>query len=505
MKYQIKGNYFRGKFHTILGHEKSPDRIISRACPADTDTVLWELHIRYEIVDRIIESAIEGQQKWRKTSVDEKISALRRFKECVLVKKNSLAEAIALETGKPLWEANAEVLALMNKVEVTINDGLPRILPKHFNDISADTHGHIYYRPIGPCLIIGPFNFPCNIANSHITSALMAGNSIIFKPSEKTSYSGQLLIECYHEAGFPEGVINLAQGDGELARRILKEKAIKGVFFTGSLEVGKKILTNTYQDLSKLVALELGGKNNSIVCQDADLDLALKELIKACFLTSGQRCISTSIVPIHRSHVEQFIEKFHAVAKTIVIDHPTIHEIEPFMGPLVDQQALDNYLLYMGMAKREGIDEIMRGKHLQRKFNGHYVSPSIHLATAFNKNSHFLTNEIFGPNCTFIPFDEIEEAIQIANSTEFGLAASVFSIDVKNYHKCLEEIDAGQVNFNRSTIGASPRLPFGGVKNSGNYRPAALTNIDSCVFQMSSLELYDSKSVKDEVLKGVKF
>ncbi|OFZ14153.1 MAG: hypothetical protein A2X86_04690 [Bdellovibrionales bacterium GWA2_49_15] len=505
MKYQLKGNYFHGKFHNPHSHEKSPDRTISKICPADLESGLWEVNIRYEIVDKIIESAIKGQNSWRKTTVDEKVNALRRFKECVLTKAASMSEAIALETGKPLWEASAEILALMNKIDIIINQSLQRILPRHFNDISPGTNGHIYYRPIGPCLIIGPFNFPCNIANNQIASALMAGNSVIFKPSEKTCYSGQLLIECYHEAGFPSGVINLVQGDGELARRILKEKTVKGIFFTGSLEVGKKILANTYQDLSKLVALELGGKNNGIVCKDADLDLALRELIKACFLTSGQRCISTAIVPIHRSLHEEFIEKFHRTAKTIVIDHPIVHEIEPFMGPLVDQQALENYLLYMGMAKREGIEEIMRGKHLERKHSGYYVSPSIHLASSFNKNSHFLTNEIFGPNCTFIPFDEIEEAIQISNSTEFGLAASIFSKDIKNYHKCLEEIDAGQINFNRSTIGANPLLPFGGVKNSGNYRPAAISTIDSCVFQLASLELHDAQSVKDDPIRGVSF
>ncbi|MBI2521356.1 MAG: aldehyde dehydrogenase family protein [Bdellovibrio sp.] len=505
MKYQLKGNYYQGKFHNPHSHEKSPDRTISKSCPADLESNLWELHIRYEVIDKIVASAVDGQYRWRKTSIDERVNALRRFKECVLVKSDALSEAIALETGKPLWEAKTEVLALVNKVDIVISYSLPRILPKHFNDISPGTHGHIYYRPIGPCLIIGPFNFPCNIANNQIANALIAGNSIIFKPSEKTCYSGQLLIECYHEAGFPSGVINLAQGDGELARRILKEKAVKGIFFTGSLEVGKKILNNTSHDLSKLVSLELGGKNNSILCQDANLDLALRELIKSCFLTCGQRCISTAIVPIHRTHYEEFIEKFHRVAKTIIIDHPIIHDLEPFMGPLVDQQSLDNYLLYMGMAKREGIEEIMRGKHLERKHSGYYVSPSIHLAKSFNKNSHFLTNEIFGPNCTFIPFDEIEEAIQISNSTEFGLAASVFSSDINNYHKCLEDIDAGQINFNRSTIGANPQLPFGGIKNSGNYRPAGITTIDSCIFQLASLESHDLQDLKEEAIKGVSF
>jgi len=504
MKFKILGNYYNGSFQN-KDLEKNPDKVMGKFSPCDLDLHLWDVPVKYNEVDNILSSAVEGFQKWRKTTIEERIQVLSRFKESVSLRKNEIAEAISLEMGKPYWEAIIEVTAIMNKVDVTINDSLPRIKERHIENILPNTDGHVYYKPIGPCLIIGPFNFPCHLANGQITACLISGNSIIFKPSEKTCYSGQLLVECLHQAGFPNGVINLAQGDGELARRILKEKAIKGVYFTGSVEVGRKILSVTHLDLSKLVALELGGKNSSIVHKDANLELATKELIKACFLTSGQRCISTSIVPIHRSIMEQFIENFHQIAKTIIIDHPIEHEIEPFMGPLVDQQSLDNYLLFMGMAKREGIDEIMRGKQLQRKFRGYYVSPSIHFSKSFNKSSHFLMNEIFGPNCTFIPFDEIEEAIQIANGTDFGLAASVFSSDSEIYKKCLNEIDAGQVNFNRSTVGASSKLPFGGVKNSGNYRPAALTNIDGTVYQMASLELKNFEGAIKEEIKGIKF
>ena len=204
---------------------------------------------------------------------------------------------------------------------------------------------------------MGPFNFPCHLANGQILNALIAGNSVIFKPSEKTCYSGQLLIDCFHQAGFPKGVINLIQGDGETASRITKNKNIKGVFFTGSKEVGLKILENTYKDLSKLVALELGGKNTSIIHNDANLDLVLPELLKACFMTTGQRCVSTSLVPIHESIADQFIEKFHSYTKRLVIDHPIDHSEVPFMGPLIDEASLKNYLNYMGMAKREGFEE----------------------------------------------------------------------------------------------------------------------------------------------------
>ena len=490
MKFKILGNYFNNSFHlppTTGPH--AVENIIKRSCPADLALLLWEAPVDYRDVDRVVESANAGFKTWKKLTQQERNIFLKKYQEEVAKRKDEIALAIAYETGKPLWEAKTEAASVIGKVNVTIEDSLPRIANKNFENIMPKTNGHIYYKPIGPSLIIGPFNFPCHLANGQILSALAAGNSIIFKPSEKTCYSAQLLIECFHSAGFPAGVVNLLQGDGEVARRLLKEKSLKAVFFTGSKEVGKKILDITHHDLSKLVSLELGGKNTTILHNDANTDHALLELLKACFLTTGQRCTSTSIVAIHRGIHEEFIARFHEMAKKIIIDHPVEYVREPFMGPLVDQAAVDSYLLFMGMAKREGIQEIMRGKHIEKAKKGHYVSPSIHLAEKWNNDSMFLHSEIFGPNVTFIPYDTIEEAIKIANATEYGLAASIFTKDVNIYKQCVEEIDSGLVNFNRSTVGASAKLPFGGVKNSGNYRPAALTTIDACVYQMASLEV----------------
>lgn len=489
-KFKILGNYYNNTFN--LPATTGPlavENIMRRSCPADTSLSLWEAPVDYRDVDRVVESANAGFKLWRKLPQSERNQFLKKYQEEVTKRKDEIALAISFEMGKPLWEAKTEVASVIAKVAVTIEESLPRIANKHIENILPKTNGHIVYKPIGPSLIIGPFNFPCHLANGQILSALVAGNSIIFKPSEKTCYSAQLMVECFHAAGFPSGVVNLIQGDGEVARRLLKEKSIKGVFFTGSKEVGKKILDITHNDLSKLVSLELGGKNTTILHHDANLDHALQELIKACFLTSGQRCTSTSIVAIHRSLQDSFIARFHEMAKKIIIDHPVEFSREPFMGPLVDQSAVDAYLLFMGMAKREGIQEIMRGKLLDKAKKGYYVSPSIHLAERWNNDSMFLHSEIFGPNVTFIPYDTIEEAIAIANATEYGLAASVFTKDEVIFKQCVEDIDSGLVNFNRSTVGASAKLPFGGVKNSGNYHPAALTTIDACVYQMSCLEV----------------
>jgi succinylglutamic semialdehyde dehydrogenase len=497
MKYELRGNYLNGAFilPPTSGISASENEI-ERYNPSNSDQLLWKMLVNYSAVDEIIDSAVNGYKKWRTSSLDERKSCLQRFQEIVLSRQAEIAEAIAMETGKPLWEAKTEAQSLASKINVTIEDSLPRIQKKTLVNTMPETDGHVIYKSLGPCLIIGPFNFPCHLANGQITSALIAGNSIIFKPSEKTAYSGQLLIECFHQAGFPEGVINLIQGDGEVARRLVKDRKIRGVYFTGSKEVGLNVLKSTYQDLGKLVALELGGKNASIIHKDANLELALSETLKGAFLTSGQRCTSTSIVAIHSSLINQFIERFHDISKKIIIDHPIEHNKTPFMGPLIDQKALDSYLTFVGMAKREGIQEVMRGKQLEKKYKGYYASPSIHLAEKFDPSSLFLSSEIFGPNCTFVPYQEIDEAIAIANSTEFGLAASVFTQDKSIYELALRDVEAGLLNCNRSTVGASAKLPFGGIKNSGNYRPAAVATIDSCVYQMASLEV-KSPSIED--------
>lgn len=504
MKYELKGNYFDGGFHypPTTGPSAVVD-YIKRTSPADTDTVLWKCPLHYQHVDDVLDSSVEGYKKWRKTPLEERIQKLKNFQEVALTKADKIAEAISLEMGKPLWEAKTEAAALASKVKVTIEDSLKRIENRRYDSLMPQTNAHVIYKPLGPALVIGPFNFPCHLANGQILSALMAGNSIVFKPSEKTCYSGQLLMDCLHEAGFPPGVVNMIQGDGEIARRLVKDRRARAVFFTGSKEVGLKILSSTHHDLGKLVALELGGKNTSIIHSDCQMENALAETLRGSFLTSGQRCTSTSIVAIHNSIKDEFIEKFHQLTKKIIIDHPIEHDKLPFMGPLVDQQAMETYLTYVGMAKREGIEEIMRGKQIEKAYKGHYVTPSIHLASKMDPKSHFLMSEIFGPNCTFIGYDDVEEALEISNATEYGLAASVFTQDKSLYETCLRDIDAGLVNLNRSTVGASAKLPFGGVKNSGNYRPAAVATIDSCVYQLASLEVQQPGPTDLNTIQGL--
>ena len=483
MEYHLTGDYFYNQY------QKSHAKQITKYSPANTDHLLWNLNYSHSYLDEVVDSAQQGFKKWCPLSIQERSQYLLRYKNIIVKKQEEIAKAISLEVGKPLWESRIEARALGEKVDVTLKDSLCRINSQSFENILPNTRGEIYYRPIGPTLIIGPFNFPCHLANGQILSSLLAGNSIIFKPSEKTAYSAQLLIDCFAEVEFPSGVINLTQGDGEIARSLIQKSDIKGVFFTGSKNVGKMILKETSQDLSKLVALELGGKNTTIIHSDANVDFAMKELLKSCFLTSGQRCTSTSIVAIHHNLKNEFIDKFHKLVQKIIIDHPIVHKKEPFMGPLIDQPALNAYTSFMNMAKSEGFQEITKGQITEQTFPGYYATPSIHYNDQLKEKSPFIESEIFGPTATFIPYYHIEEAISIANTPNYGLATSVFTDDDTLFTRCASSIITGLINKNRSTIGASSKLPFGGMKDSGNYRPAAVSMIDSCVYPQSCLKV----------------
>lgn len=497
--FTLKGDYFNGAFH----QPKNTHEVIKKNCPGELTQTLWEAHVDHDHADKVIESAVEGYQTWRKLSVEERVVYLQKYQAELKLAQKEIAEAIAWETGKVLWETQTEAAGLAAKVDVTISDSLARIQNKTLESIMPNIRGHIIYKPIGPSFIIGPFNFPCHLANGQILSALLAGNSIIFKPSEKTIYSPQLMMECFHRANFPKGVINFINGTGATAQKIIQNKNVKAIYFTGSKVVGQKIIASTHQSLDKMVALELGGKNTSIFHQDAELEHGLVEMLRASYLTTGQRCTSTGIIAVHESRLAEFSEAFKKLTEKITVDHPTKYKKDPFMGALIDEAAQKAYFAYCQKAEAQGAQVLVPAKSLEVGYDGYYVSAALHLMKKFDQKASFLGEEIFGPQCTIVPYRDIDEAISIANSTEYGLAASVFTKDPNVYSRCLRDIESGLINLNRSTVGASAKLPFGGVKNSGNFKPAAVSMVDACVHMISSMETIDDKSSKIADIKGI--
>ena len=274
-----------------------------------------------------------------------------------------------------------------------------------------------------------------------------------------------------------------------------------GILFTGSYEVGLKIKQETMTHYWKILALEMGGKNTTLVWEDADIDKAIYESLVGVYMTTGQRCSCTSRILVHEKLADEFTERFYQSAKRLTIGHWSEN---PFMGPLINQGAVDKYLRFQEIAARENCESMMRGKVMDLKHKGFYVTPSIHLVDKFDPKSVYQKSEIFGPNVAIYKVNDFDHSLDIINSTGYGLVMALFSKNKALYEKALLEARVGLLNFNRTTNGASSKLPFGGMGKSGNDRPSAHFALQYCSVPVASLEdptAFDP----DKLLPGVTF
>ena len=308
------------------------------------------------------EAAQLAYKSWRHSSLEERKKLLLKLKELYLENKEAIATLISRETGKPYWESLGEAGALVAKIDVTLDHSLKLVNTEKVKNIAKNVDGYIRHKSRGVMAVIGPFNFPAHLANGHIIPALLTGNTIVFKPSEKTPMTGQLLASLIDQAGFPPGVFNLIQGRGDVGQALVAEERVDGVLFTGSYDVGLKIKQETLQDYWKIIALEMGGKNCSIVWEDADLEKAIYETLIGAYLTTGQRCSCTSKIILHEKIYEPFVEKFHTMAAhNLKIGH---WKEDPFMGPLISEEAVCRYLEFHKIAEDEGGAMLDEGRAL---------------------------------------------------------------------------------------------------------------------------------------------
>jgi succinylglutamic semialdehyde dehydrogenase len=489
---EARGNFINGKF-------AQPSEVngewISKS-PGDFSDVIARGKYSYASVDAAVDAARKAFLGWRRLSPAERGDYLKKYQAALKRREEELAEALAREVGKPLWESKTEVATMVNKVDITLNESMKLVADQHLPKVLENTDGVTRYRPLGVMAVIGPFNFPGHLPNGHIIPALATGNTVVFKPSEKAPIVAQLMAECFAEAGLPPGVFNLVQGEKEVGRRLCVHEGVSGVLFTGSYEVGTRIKQDTLQQHWKLLALEMGGKNAAIVWDDADLELAVHETLFGAYVTCGQRCSATSRIIVHSSLVDRFVSRFHERAKAFSIGHPLDN---PFMGPLVESASVDRYLKFLGIATREGCEIVMRGKALELEWQGNYVTPSICLvkdgSVEAARKSVFQQTELFAPAVSITPVDELEQAVAIANCTQYGLAASVFTKSRTTYDKFWDGLEAGIVNWNNRTVGASSKMPFGGLKKSGNHFPTALPSTLYCTYPVASLEVAEPKPI----------
>jgi len=410
-----------------------------------------------------IQAAREAFPHWARLGLQGRTPYLRRLQESLAIRQEAIAQRISLEVGKPLWEARGEAGGLAPRVDLVLGP-----IADDLNDlVLPGDSGRACHLPLGVVAVLGPFNFPAHLANGQILPALAAGNTVILKPSEKSPGVAQLYTEAFEEAGLPPGVFNLVQGDAATGGILVSSPEVDGLLFTGSTRVGMSILSATHQQPHKLVALEMGGKNAALVAEDADLERTAEELLMAAYVTCGQRCTASSQAFVHQDRIDSLSDRLAALVPKIRVGHPL--EENTFMGPIIDARAQARLLNLNEAAKTAGVRTLVASNAIDRP--GAYLTPALRRGSW--QDTPYFQDEHFGPDLVLIPYQDEHEAVRTMTQSGYGLAASIFSADRERFERLAPRLRTGIVNWNRSTVGASGQLPFGGWAQSGNHRPGA--------------------------------
>jgi succinylglutamic semialdehyde dehydrogenase len=457
--------------------------------PATAQTLASFHAATAEEVDRSVRAARSAFDNWAATTLDRRIEHLTRFADLLKNEKQQAQSAtrlptlISQETGKPLWESLGELDAMINKIPLSIQSFKERRSPAVTTSNGQTTATR--YKPHGVAAVFGPFNFPGHLPNGHIAPALIAGNTLVFKPSELTPLVARRTVELWQEAGLPPGVLNLVQGARETGQALARHPQIDGIFFTGSVAGGIALNQAAADQPQKILALEMGGNNPLIVWEVGDdhLDAATLLTVQSAYLTTGQRCSCARRLIIEAGpRGDALIDRLIAMLPRIRIG-PHTQRPEPFMGPLIRAQAARNALaaqqklLDLGAVPIRPMAPLSLGEA--------FVSPGIIDVTTV---PNLPDDEIFAPLLQIIRCPSFDDAIRQANNTRFGLCAALVTDNPSLYDRFYVNVRTGVINLNRPTTGASSALPFGGVGLSGNHRPSAYFAADYCSYPVASME-----------------
>ena len=433
-------------------------------------------------VDAAVSQARRAWPEWAAQPLAKRIELVRRFANEVRKENDAFAELIARETGKPLWEAKTEVDAVIGKVDISVAAYAERTGKKKFDSALQGTAA-LRHKPHGVMAVLGPYNFPAHLPNGHMVPALIAGNCVVFKPSEKTPAVGEKLVQCFHAAGLPEDVVQLLIGGPEEGKGLVAHQGIDGVLFTGSAQAGIAINRRLASNPGKIVALEMGGNNPIVVKDTPKLADAAVLIVQSAFTTAGQRCTAARRLIVLEEMFDPLMEEVLALTKKLVVDEP-FAEPQPFMGPVIDVAAADS----LGESFLELVTAGGRPlAHLRRPDPDlPFLTPGIIDTTAIKDRPD---TELFGPLLQVVRVPDFDTAIAEANNTRFGLSASLIGGSPEDYGRFWANIRAGIINWNRPTNGASSAAPFGGLGLSGNHRPAAYYAADYCAYPVASTEM----------------
>ena len=483
----INGQWVEGLGHAINSIDPAKNVVIWSAKSASST----------QVNDAVV-AARQAFPTWSLMTVDDRLVIIKKFAELLGEHKTELANIIAKETGKPQWETVTEVGAMIGKIAIsekayhertgTVENAMPQ------------GQAIIRHKPHGVVAVFGPYNFPGHLPNGHIIPALIAGNTVVFKPSDLTPMVAEFIVQLWQKAGLPNGVLNLIQGQVETGKALASHANIDGLFFTGSSRTGKILHEQFAGHPGKILALEMGGNNPLIVKDVADIDAAVHDIVQSAFVTSGQRCTCARRLFIQdNAQGDVLLTRLLEVTKNIQVGHYDAEE-QPFMGAMISAAAAAGMLSAQQQLLDLGATSLLALEHTD-KLTG-FVTPGIIDVTAIA--TVMPDEEHFGPLLKVIRYHDFDEAITHANNTSFGLSAGLLSDSKADYDYFLARIRAGIVNWNRPITGASSAAPFGGIGESGNHRASAYYAADYCAYPVASVEL-DVVTLPSSLSPGLKF
>jgi succinylglutamic semialdehyde dehydrogenase len=443
------------------------------------EVVIWESDMASQSqVDAAFQAADKAFASWKACDFDERLGYIEYYQALLQENKDDLSLAIARETGKPLWESQTEVASMIAKIDISVQAYHER------TGSMREQKNHLQLRmthlPHGVLAVLGPFNFPGHLPNGHIVPALLAGNTIVFKPSELTPMVGQKLIELWQQAGLPDGVINYLPGDRTIGEAMLKAPELAGVLFTGSYQTGAAIHRQFAGRPEVLLALEMGGNNPLAVWEAKASDQIISLVMQSAFLSAGQRCSCARRLIVEKGPCadELLARLADTIGKLLIDDYDS--SPQPFMGCLISPAAVDKVLSAQASLVQRGAKLLCEATRLS--MSPSFVTPALIDVTDLETPDE----EVFGPMLLVKRVESVDALIREANNTRYGLSASILTDNQALAMQFMSQVNAGIINWNASTVGAASSQPFGGVGCSGNHRPSAYYAADYCAYPVAS-------------------
>ena len=481
--------FINGQWITGLGHD------VTSKNPANNEVIWSSKTATADQVNTAVEAAREVQFDWFMLGFEGRLAIVEAYRAQLEANKAEIAEVIAQETGKPQWETATEAGAMIGKIGLSVAAYKERTGSTE-NDIPAG-RAVLRHKPHGVVAVFGPYNFPGHLPNGHIVPALLAGNTVVFKPSELTPKVAELMLKCWEKAGLPAGVVNLVQGEVETGKALASHPQIDGLFFTGSSRTGHILHQQYAGEPGKILALEMGGNNPLIIKGVKDTKAAVHDIIQSAYISSGQRCTCARRLYVEKgAEGDALLLELAAAVKRIQVGAWNTQP-QPFMGSMISEVAAKGMVQAQDNLLKLGAHSLVELTHLEAGTG--LVSPGLIDVTQVIE---LPDEEYFGPLLQVVRYTDFDEAIKLANKTRYGLSAGILADSRDDYEYFLARIRAGIVNWNKQITGASGAAPFGGVGASGNHRASAFYAADYCAYPVASVEA-DSVSLPASLSPGL--